>query len=234
MADATSVSIGLVDPETLVRNGIAKLIEGMDGFQVAFQINNGQELQAMLASSPLPELLIMELKMPGLSGFKTLRWLKEHYSYLPVIILTSCRYDITLPRLVADGARCLLSKTVSPADLQDAIRNVLAKGYHYTDLTARALLSAFHLKGTADSDRLRYRLSQREWEVWELCTTSLTYDGIAEELCVSVGCVNKTMNHLFDKLDVANRTELALLAKDHGVLCRIPAHAKGDVGITFS
>lgn len=208
------IKIGLVDPELITREGIAGLINNFGNCAVVLQASNGRELQSLLRH-PMPDLIIMEIKMPELDGFKTLEWLHVQYPKLPVMILSSCRFELTGTRLMQLGAKTLLRKNLSRQELLKAIQTVITGEFYYADATMRNLISS-HYKSD-DKFFSAKLLSENEWKLLQLSGSELTYKEIAQAMYFSVGGLNKIRDNLFRKFNVKNRACLTAIAFQHGI-----------------
>ena len=217
------ITIGLVDPETLVRNGLVRIINEFENCRVVLQATNGKELQQLLTRQTPPDIVIMEVKMPVMNGFRTLEWLQETYPNLPVIILSSCSFELTAANLMFSGARALLTKKLVETELKKAIQSVDEQGFYYNDTHTRNILISIYKRQDGTHDARQKVLTKKEWKFLQLVTTDMTYAQIAHELGMSAGGVNKIRIRLFEKMNVRNRTCLSSLVYNNGLLDELAA-----------
>lgn len=211
------VTIGLVEDNKLFRTTLATTLNQHKNYRVVLQAWDGVSLQAELQKGTLPNVLLLDLRMKGMDGFDTLKWLNEVHPNLPVIILSGCRFEITMGTFIRLGASSVLPKAIDPEELFKAIDRVLEEGYYFPDARSRNLWrNAYHEK---DEKVLRKHLfSERQWRLLKLAGTGLTYIQIGALLDMSEACVKKHLHGLYEDLEVQNRAELALLAERHGIM----------------
>jgi len=211
-----TITIGLVDDHTLVRQALRLLISSFENCEVTLEASNGQELQERMTIQNQPHLLLLDLQMPVMNGFKTLEWLHCNYPDLPVIIVSMCDFDFTISKLIHQGARAFLKKEICYTELKKAIYSIREHGYYFNDPISRRLLTNLY-KDDQSKKQLRILLTEKEWIFLQLATTEMTYKQIAGEMKISARCVDKMRNHLFDLLHAKSRVSLARLAMRHGI-----------------
>jgi len=212
------IRIAMVDDHVLLRGALASLISSFDDCEVIFQTNNGLELSEILPSRTLPDLILLDLNMPGMDGFETAMWLKEKYPQVHVLMLTMYDSELTLIRLLQAGVKGFLKKDIEPSELKFAIHSVMQSGYYYSTQTAGRLANLFR-SNVKDSMRLRNAsLNDQEIRFLKLACTDLTYKQIAEEMHLTPRTVDALRDHLFMKLDVKSRVGLAMVAIRNGVV----------------
>jgi DNA-binding NarL/FixJ family response regulator len=212
------IRIAMVDDHVLLRGALASLISSFDDCEVIFQTNNGLELSEILPSRTLPDLILLDLNMPGMDGFETAMWLKERYPQVHVLMLTMYDSELTLIRLLQAGVKGFLKKDIEPSELKFAIHSVMQSGYYYSTQTAGRLANLFR-SNVKDSMRLRNAsLNDQEIRFLKLACTDLTYKQIAEEMHLTPRTVDALRDHLFMKLDVKSRVGLAMVAIRNGVV----------------
>jgi len=213
---AEIVTIGLVEDNELFRQTLAFFLNQSGNHSVILQASDGFSLQKELSIGSPPDVLLLDLRMKGMDGFDTLKWLNAIHPKLPVIILSGCRTDLTMLTFIHLGASSVLTKAIDIKDLLKAISRVLEDGYYYPDAYSRNVRKDVH--GEKNGNRVRKHLfSERQWRLLKLAGTNLTYIQIGSLLDMSVACVKKYLHELYLDLDVQNRAELALLAERHGI-----------------
>src|SRR3982751_4489103 len=104
------VKIALVDDHVLLRNALGRLIAGFDNCAVVLEVANGKEMMTQLKNSQLPDVILLDLNMPGMDGFETAAWLKEYYPSIHILMLTMYDSDQALIRLLQCGVKGFLKK----------------------------------------------------------------------------------------------------------------------------
>jgi NarL family two-component system response regulator LiaR len=214
MADA--IRVMLVDDHAVVREGLRNFLALQDGLEIVGEASDGKE--AIDEAQRLePDVILMDLVMPGLDGIGAMRQLRVLLPACRVIVLTSFLEDDRLLPAIQAGAAGYVLKNVAPADLAHAIRAAHA-GEAIIDPTAAARL--VHV--IADDARPRIeepeRLTRRERDVLELIARGQSNKRIALALGISEKTVKTHVGHLLAKLGVSDRTQAALLAVEEGLV----------------
>lgn len=211
------VSVVLVDDHALVRKGIRGLIEQQEDFRVLEEYNNGRELlQALSASDPAPDLIVMDLNMPVMSGREALQALNEQGNDCPVLVLSMNEDDNTVLELVRLGARGYLPKYCSTEELHQAITDIMHTGYFHSELEHRAFFHSLRKPGNGPGEP---HLTAREMEFLLLVCDKdeLSYKLIADRMNVSVRTIDGYREALFEKLNVKTKLGLVFYALRHGL-----------------
>jgi NarL family two-component system response regulator LiaR len=214
MADA--IRVLLVDDHAVVREGLRNFLALQDGLEIVGEASDGNEAIEQ-AQRLEPDVILMDLVMPGLDGIGAMRQLRARSSASRVIVLTSFLEDERVLPAIQAGAAGYLLKNVAPAELARAIRAAHA-GEAIIDPTAAARL----VQAIADDARPRIeepeRLTRRERDVLELIARGQSNKRIALELGISEKTVKTHVGHLLAKLGVTDRTQAALMAVEEGLV----------------
>ena len=214
MADA--IRVLLVDDHAVVREGLRNFLALQDGLEIVGEASDGDEAIEQ-AQRLQPDVILMDLVMPGLDGIGAMRQLRTRTPASRVIVLTSFLEDERVLPAIQAGAAGYLLKNVAPAELARAIRAAHA-GEAIIDPTAAARL----VHAIADDARPRIeepeRLTRRERDVLELIARGQSNKRIALELGISEKTVKTHVGHLLAKLGVTDRTQAALMAVEEGLV----------------
>ena len=214
MADA--IRVLLVDDHAVVREGLRNFLALQDGLEIVGEASDGNEAIEQ-AQRLEPDVILMDLRMPGLDGIGAMRQLRARSPASRVIVLTSFLEDERVLPAIQAGAAGYLLKNVAPAELARAIRAAHA-GEAIIDPTAAARL----VQAIADDARPRIeepeRLTRRERDVLELIARGQSNKRIALELGISEKTVKTHVGHLLAKLGVTDRTQAALMAVEEGLV----------------
>ena len=214
-----NITLALVDDHVLLRNGLASHLAVM-GFRVLFQASNGQEFITKAAVHQLPQLVLMDINMPVMDGFKTTGWLKEQHPDVKVLALSMYDEEASIIRMLRQGARGYILKDCEPTELKTAIHQVMTNGFYYSDLVTGKLIHSIHQQvwGNADGKHSLLGLADRELAFLKLVCTEMTYKEIADRMCLSPRTIDGYRDALFEKLDIKSRVGLVLFAIKNGLV----------------
>ena len=201
-------SILLVDDHPLTRDGLAALLRG-HGFDVVAEAGDGREA-IELAGRLQPEVILLDLSMPGLNGLDALPRLREQAPSSEVVVLTASGDEYNLLAAIRGGAAGYLLKTEPPERLVDFLRGAAAGEAALSGVVARRLLEQVRTGTGADGgvpQSIAHRLSARELEVLLLLDEHLGTDQIAKRLFISEHTVRSHVKSLLRKLDVSSRRQ---------------------------
>ena len=207
-----------MDDHVLLRSGLASLIRGFGEYEVLFEACNGKDLIRQLREFPRPDIVLLDINMPDMDGFETACWLKRHYPEIKVLALSMYDTDISVVRMLKNGAKGYILKDIEAAELRTALDSIAEKGYYYTDNVTGKLI---HMITEHDEPRMHVRLltlNQREVEFMKLVCTEWTYKEIADRMSLSPRTIDGYRDALFEKLDVKTRVGLAMYAVRNGIV----------------
>jgi NarL family two-component system response regulator LiaR len=210
-----TIRVLIVDDHEVVRRGIRTFLETEAGIEVVGEAENGEEAVAM-NQELRPDVILMDLVMPGMGGIEAIREIQAHESDTHVLVLTSFGSDDKIFPAVKAGALGYLLKDTSPEELADAVREA-SRGHATLNPTiASRLLRQF--SSETDPGTPVEPLTEREIEVLELITRGFSNDRIGERLFISEATVRTHVSHILGKLGLSNRTQAALWALRKGLL----------------
>lgn len=204
------MKILLVDDHAIVRSGLKRLLAGVADGGV-LEAANGREALA-IARSERPDLVILDLNLPGLGGLELIRRLAQDEKGPRVLVLSMHAEPLYASRALQTGAIGYLSKNVSPDELLDAVRKVAAGRRYVESVIAQALAT----QGPAAGEPLD-RLTARDLEILRLLADGRGLSEIAEALGVSYKTVANTCTQIKAKLGVSRTADLVRLALESGV-----------------
>lgn len=214
------IRIALVDDETLFRKGVAALLACEPDFEIVFEAGNGRELLEKLPNHPLPDLLLMDLKMPEMNGVETTREIRKLYPSIKITALTSYFSKSFVINMIDAGVSAYLSKDSSSKEVMETIRGVMDKGYFYTD-TVMKLIAENMLEGNKTPVKSVFDnlyLTKKEKEVLTLICAQFTNQEIADKLFVSPRTVEGHRNNLLQKTNCKNTAGLVIFAIQNGIV----------------
>lgn len=208
------INVLLVDDHDLVRTGIRRLLEDVPGIKVYDEAESGEQA-ILLVRNKRPDVVLMDVTMPGIGGLEATRKLKAYIPDLPIIILTVHTDDPFPSSLLKAGADGYLHKGCKVDEIVDAIKQVHA-GQRYICSAIAQNLALSLLPGNENSPF--DNLSQREMQVMLMLVQGERVQDISEQLHLSPKTVSTYRSRLFEKLNIRNDAELTRLAMRHGML----------------
>ena len=205
---ATGLRLALADDQALVRSGLKALLSGFANLQVVVEATDGEALLAALAGTPV-DVILSDIRMPGLDGFGLVRTLRERGDATPVVLLTTFDDD-ALPLKAADaGAQGFLLKDASPEDLHEAILRVAAGETLLAPVPTDPVRARFAYR---DQSAPTDTFNEREVSILRLLAGGYSNREIAKAVFLSEGTVKNYVSEILDKLGTRDRTRAVLKA----------------------
>jgi two-component system response regulator NreC len=214
-----ATTILLVDDHVMFRSGMKALLEQQVGFEVVGEAATGEE-GVDLVRAKKPDVVIMDLSMPGSDGLEATRRIAALGLKCKVLVLTAHAEEEYLVPVVEAGASGYLSKTSADLDLVEAIR-VVARGEVYLPPKATRLLLQHYKSGPEDHGSSAQDLSSREQEVLALTAEGYSSREIGERLFISPKTVDTYRARIMEKLGLNHRSELVRFALRTGLLKQV-------------
>ena len=215
----SEIKVALADDHVLLRNGLAGLINGFDGFKVLFEADNGQELIDQLDKNNLPELVLLDINMPVKDGYDTALSLKQNYPLVRVLALSMYDNEQSIIKMLRNGARGYLLKDTHPKEFKAALEAVMTKGFYYSEMVTGKLIHAVNnMDEPQQSNNSFTKLNERETEFLKLACTEMTYKEIADKMYLSPRTIDGYRDALFEKLNIKTRVGLVMYAIRNGIV----------------
>lgn len=220
-----TISIFLADDHTIVRQGLAKLLEGEPHFQVVGEAENGLEAVGKVGEAK-PDVVIMDIAMPILNGIEATRQIKKISPHTKVIILSMHSHDRYISELFSLGASGYLLKNSTGADIVKAVQAALEGGTFLSPSISRRVVDDYVSLKKKSAQEERYNaLSNREREVFQMIAEGRSTKEIAEILCVSPSTIKTHRFKIMEKLGLENLTRLIHFAIELGIVDILPQNA---------
>lgn len=206
----------ICDDQDVVREGLQAILRTAAGLEVVGTAHDGAEALELIPSTQ-PDVILMDLKMPGMNGIQATHEICTHYPEVRVLVLTTYDADEWVFDAVRSGAAGYLLKDTPREQLIEAIKGTAAGKTHVDPTVAGKLFSQVAQSPAAPESSIADRLSEREREVLGLLAHGLSNADIAARLYLSEGTVRNYVSAIFTKLGVTDRTQAAVLALRHGL-----------------
>lgn len=208
------IKIMVVDDHELVRTGISRMLGDVAGLEVIGEASSGEEA-VRLSREMEPDVVLMDVKMPGIGGLEATRKMIRHDEGLRVIAVTVCEEEPFPSRLLKAGAAGYLSKGADLEEMVRAIKVVHAGQRYISPQIAQAMaLRPFNSTDTSPMDLL----SERELQIMMMIVNCHKVQAISDKLCLSPKTVNTYRYRIFDKLGISSDVEMTLLAMRWGMV----------------
>lgn len=210
------IRVLVADDHTIVRSGVRMLLEAEPDIEVVGEALNGEEALA-LTELLRPDVILMDIAMPGLDGLQATRQVKSRWPEISVLILTMHRTDEYFFEALKVGASGYMLKAAETNELIDAVRIVGQGEVFLYPALARKLVQNYLLQveGNVETDS---PLSPRESEILKLLVDGYSNKEIAEKLVISLSTVHTHRTNLMRKLGLSNRRELIQYARQQGLI----------------
>jgi two-component system invasion response regulator UvrY len=208
------IRILLVDDHAVVRTGFRLLLQSLPEVSVVGEAESG-EAACQRYTELTPDVVIMDLAMPGMGGLEALKRIRARHSHAKVLALSAHDDPMHARRALQEGALGFLSKRSAPEALLEAV-SAVAAGNRYIDTHLAQKLALADVDGATKSPI--ERLSEREFEVFVRLAKGATVLKIAEDLKLSASTVGTHLYNIKQKLGVSNQSELTLIAIRHGLI----------------
>jgi two-component system invasion response regulator UvrY len=208
------IRVMLVDDHAVVRTGFRLLLQSVSDISVIGEAESG-EVASQRYAELNPDVVVMDLAMPGMGGLEALKRIRARYPQARVLALSAHDDPVHARRALQEGALGFLSKRSAPETLIEAVTTVAA-GRRYIDASLAQKLALADIEGGTKSPI--ERLSEREFEVFIRLASGATVQKIADDLKLSSSTVGTHLYNIKQKLDVVNQSELTLIAIRHGLI----------------
>ncbi len=213
------IKIILADDEELFRKGIYFLLNREPNIEIIYETSNGSDLiEHLKTTSQLPDIIMMDLKMPFLNGVEATKIIHKDFSSIRVIALTSYNTRSFIANMINVGAASYLVKSASPIDMIKTVNEVAQKGFYYNETVMEVIhqniISSASSRTVLDEDFL----TEREREVLELICKQYSSAEIGEMLSLSTRTVDGHRNNLLVKTNSKNMAGLVIFAIQNKII----------------
>lgn len=209
------IKVAITDDHTLLRNALARVVNSFDGYTVLMEADNGKDLRDKIVKHMVPDVVLLDVNMPGMDGFETTQWLHKNYPFIKIIVLSMLNDEKTIIRMFRLGASGYLLKNTDSDELKNALDAVINKNVYLSEFVSSKLVSGLH----SDTEEIikPVLLNDREKEFLRLTCTELAYKDIAEKMNLSPRTIDDYRQSLFTRLNVHSRVGLVMYAIRNGI-----------------
>lgn len=215
------IPVAVIDDQTLFREALAHMINGLGGYRVVVQAAHGVEYQQAVESGIRVDLAVVDLRMPVMDGFQTISWIRAHHPRTRTIGLTFEMTEDEMEHAILAGASGMLMKDVTTAEFRKALDQVSTNGHYLHDPDTRQNGIGAGMAEISPKDiKASSGLSDREIEFIRLVCqeTEPTYEEIANHMGVTLATVHGYRSNIFSKLDLKSKAGLVIFAFKRGLI----------------
>lgn len=206
------IRVLIVDDQALIREGLSLMLDLYDEIEIAGEASNGKEAIEFVEREEV-DVILMDIRMPVMDGVEATKVIKEKHPNIKIIILTTFNEDEYIFKGLKNGADSYILKDVSSKELVNIIKSVNSGGIMLHGDVAKTIASAVvDRKGDRKEDILK-RLTPRELEIAKLIGEGKSNREISQMLYITEGTVKNYVTKILDKLEIRDRTQLALMIK---------------------
>jgi DNA-binding NarL/FixJ family response regulator len=212
---AVNIKVAIIEDRREIREGLGTLIQFTDGYSCVGRFYSMEEALQQIGPSP-PDVALLDIGLPGMSGIEGIEILKERYPQLLILVLTVYDDDERIFRAVCAGACGYLLKKTPPARLLESIREAVAGGAPMSPEVARRVVTLF--RTFAPPKNVDYQLTAHETRLLKLLVEGYNFKNVAAKLGVSVNTISFHMRHIYEKLQVHSKSEAVAKALQQGIV----------------
>jgi DNA-binding NarL/FixJ family response regulator len=206
----------IADDHKIFRQGLKLSIMDDHKLKCVGEAANGEEVLELLPKQK-PDVILLDIKMPGMDGIATLNHIREMALDVKVIIVTMFEDDHFIIHLMEAGANGYLFKSAEPEEIKTAIKTVFEHGYYFNDQVSTVMLKTI-VKKDDKKNKPQIKLNERELQVLKLICEERTAQEIGQQIFLSARTVEGIKSSLIEKLDVRNTTGLVVYALRNGIV----------------
>jgi DNA-binding NarL/FixJ family response regulator len=197
--------IALCEDNESFRESLKQFIADSPGFKVVASLSSAHDLIDTIQEN-LPDLVLMDIDMPGITGIEATYLVKSHFPSIPVLILTVYEDEEKIFNAILAGASGYLLKKTPPSKILEAISEIREGGASMSSSIVKKVLSFFNKPAVANESN-EYTLSQRELDILKCLVNGDSYKMIADHCNISIGTVRSHINNIYKKLHINSKSE---------------------------
>lgn len=216
--ETKKIKVALADDHLLLRTALTKIVNDFQNCKVILEVGNGVDLLQKLNEGVKPDVLVLDLNMPGMNGYDVARQIVKDFPDVKILVLTMYDQEMALVRLLQVGVKGFLRKDIFPEELKKAIEAIADTGYYYSHDTTGRIINMFKKSNGKQMHFENNMLTDTEILFMKLSCTEKTYKEIALEMELNPRSVDNLRDNLFTRLNVKSRVGLAIFAVKNGIV----------------
>ena len=215
----SEIAVALVDDDTLIVNLLQGYLTAQGGIRVLFTASSGEEfLETLKQAEQIPDVLLLDLKMKGMTGIEVTEFLKINYPSIRIIVVSSHYNKAFMGFMLKTGVMAFVPKGISPVKLVEIIREVSIRGFYFLDEQVNIIREQISGKSPKPDVGPENSLSDRETEILKLICMQKTAKEIGDQLFITQRTVEGHKNNLFVKTGAKNVAGLVIYALQQGII----------------
>lgn len=213
------IRVLIADDQDILREGLKMLLQSNSDIDVCGSVENGKEAVAFCQSHKV-DVILMDMKMPELNGVEATKRIKQQFESIKILVLTTFNDDEYIFESIKYGASGYLLKDAAPAEIINAIKTIHSGGSLIQPEVASRLLNKFSemaMGSTVEKDKKIEQLTKRELKICSLLAEGYNNKEISQSLYISEGTVKNHITNILNKLELRDRTQLAVYAVKNGL-----------------
>lgn len=208
------MKLAIIEDHNIVRKGLVEIISNFGNFTFVIEAENGKDfIEKYKQTELLPEICIVDIKMPEMNGFQLVQYLKTNFPKIKILILTTYDEEYFLIKMIKLGVNGYLLKECHPEELKSALLAISENSYFYNNIFSK------RLQRLVETNFIKLpNITENEKSFLEICGEDLTYSQMAQKLNKSQRSIEGYRDSLFNKFEVNNRASLVLLAVKLGII----------------
>jgi DNA-binding NarL/FixJ family response regulator len=216
----TPIKIAIVDDHPAYRKGLIYLVNAVNNnykYEILFEAKNGNDMISKIEEYSEPDIIFLDVDMPGLDGYETVNWLKEYYPAVKILVISVFEKEDVILKMIRLKVNGYLSKIIEIEEMQIALEDIVQKGSYYSDFVSRIMAEEISKKEATDSINTKELTSNLRTFI-QLAATDMTYKQIAEKMHLSVKTIEGYRDKLFKLFKIRNRAALVSYANKNKLL----------------
>ncbi len=211
------IQVAIADDHSLLRSALANLINTFEGYTIIIEADNGNDLRnRMQQLHVIPDIVLLDVNMPGMDGFETTLWLHKNYPQIKILALSMLSDEKSIIKMFRLGAKGYLLKNTDPAELRQALDSIVNKDVYLSEYVSGKLVSGLHHDSAPAEKEVVLNEKEREFLRW--ACSELSYKDIAEKMFISPRTADDYRQSLFSRLKVHSRVGLVMYAIRNGIV----------------
>ncbi|MBE9463745.1 response regulator [Dyadobacter subterraneus] len=204
-------TIAIVDDHELMAKALSGLVQKFGNYEVLYDVSSGEELTRRLHLQLVPDIVLLDINMPGMNGYEVALWLKNNFPNIKIIALSMNDREESIVKMLRSGACGYLLKGCKPHELKQALDTVVQKGFYYTEFVTSQLIKNLN-NVTLQNPIERLGINEKEKLFIQLSCSDLTYVEIADKMCLSPRTIDGYRESIFQKMEVKSRVGMIIKA----------------------